>query len=280
MPHARLTHPNRATLPFRQGQIDEAQREAITSATNELGTDRKTLVHTETTDQTRTVQGLVSAPRRAANDPNTSDWKQALANYLDLLESSVDEFQGDGYTFEDDQLDLQQSAVLESISWTFARGQPFDIEYEATVRIGRGTFEVRPLDRRTPTVDESMTVMATVDGVDLPGLRNYAVSRSVGLDVTGVFDRDSAENNDAVFNEGVQQSITFEGTHTGTLADRQAADAALTDRVATKDPVTLNTQFPGYTLEGYLTSYNSNLEARFGDGRHDYALEFIEGRRA
>jgi hypothetical protein len=111
-------------------------------------------------------------------------------------------------------------------------------------------------------------------------MRLYRKETAVGFEVNAVFDRDSAENNDVVPQDGRVETITFEGTHTGDRATREAADDALKALLATAEPVTCQTKFPGYDLEGFVTAYNSNLEARFGTGRHDYALQFTVGERA
>lgn len=280
MSHLRLTHPTRSTLTFRQGQADTDTREAVANVAAELGVDRPPLVHTETRENTREITGLVTAPRRAANDATTADWRQALANYVDRLESHVDEFQGTGYTLEDDQLNLSKRAVYEGVEWSLTPGEPYAVEYTATMQVGRGTFEEQAIDRRNPTVDAGMNVYATVDGNDLPGMRDYRVRRSVGVDVNAVFDRDSAENNDVIINEGPQHRVVFEGTHTGTLAQRRSADATLDALVATKDPIDFVTKFPGYTLSGYVLNYESDLSVDAGGNSHGFRLEFLEGQRA
>jgi hypothetical protein len=280
MSHIKLTHPDRQTLDFLQGQQDSFEREAVANATSELATDRPTLVHTETREGTRTIRGTVTGLKRK-RDSGASDAVQAIANYADELESHVDEFQGDpGYTLEDDQLDYSKQAILESIEWSLTPGRIYELDYEATVRLGRGTFESRPVTRRTPTVDTGQTPMLIVDGNDLPGMRDYRMSRSVGVNVNAVFDRDSAENNDVVFEKGTEQTVVFEGVHSGTLTERQNADAALDALVATQNSVTLETRFPGYNIEILVTNYESTLEQQRGGNSHRYRIEMIEGTRA
>jgi hypothetical protein len=280
MTHARLTHPDRGELPFYQGQSDESSTQAVANIANELGVDRPSLVHTETREGERQIRARVTGPRRARNDPDTDDWQQALANYVDLLESHVDEFQGDGYTLVDDELDIEKQVILESVEWSLTPGQPYDLEYTANLVVGRGTFESESIDRRNPTVNDGMDVMLRVDGVDLPGFRDLQVSRSVGVSPNAVFDRDSAENNDAVLDEGVQQTLTFEGIHVGTPAERANAHDALDNLVATADPITLETRFPGYSLEGFVTAYGPTQESRFAGEMNHFAFEFVEGTRA
>lgn len=280
MTHVRLTHSTRDTLPFRTVQNDEDQRQAVANVTSELGTDRRSLVHTETRENTRTIRGSVTGLRRARNDSNTSDARQALANYADVLEAHVDEYQGTGYTLEDDRLDIQKNAVLESVEWSLTPGRTYELDYEATVKVGRGTFEDRAIRTRNPTVDPSMDVFARVDGNDLPGMRDYRVNRSVGIEVNAVFDRDSAENNDAVFDAGTTTTVTYEGVHSGTLAERQQTDAALDALVGTETAVDFDTKFPGYTLSGFVTGYTSTLEQQQGGNAHRYSLEFTVGERA
>jgi len=280
MVHARLVHPQRGTLPFRQGQSEELQREAVANIAAEIGVDRAPLIHTETRNEQTEIRGRVSAPRRARNDSGTNDWRQALANYVDLLESHVDEFQGDGYQYENDQLGVSKQAILESVTWELRPGQPYDIPFDASVIIGRGVFESEPIDRRNPTVDTTQDTYLVIDGVACPGMRQYQKRTEVGVEPTAVFNRDSAENNDVVPDAGVTETIVFEGTHTGDQTTRANADAALRDLLATKEPVPCETAFPGYSLEGYVTGYSSTFEARFGQDKHDYRVEFTLGQRA
>jgi hypothetical protein len=213
-------------------------------------------------------------------DSAASTAVQALADYATELESHVDEFQGTGYTVVDDQLDIQKRGVLESIEWSLSPGRVYELEYEATVRLGRGTFESQTITTRTPGVDTGQTPMLILDGNDLPGMRDYRMNRSVGVSVNAVFGRDSAENNDVVFEQGVEQTVVFEGVHSGTLADRRTADAALAALVATQNSVTLSTRFPGYDLDMFVTNYESTLEQQRGGNSHRYRIEMIEGTRA
>lgn len=283
MTDVRLSHPTRGTLEFRQQQRHVDTRDAKASVTAELATDRDPLVHTQTREQTTTIRGVVTGIGRAAADPTTSDAVQALANYVDRLESHVDEFQGnrtEHYTFEDDILGTSKSCVLEGVTWERQTGQPYDIEFEVTLQIGRPTMTVEDITRRNPTVDTSMDTMLRVDGEDLPGLRQYKVSRSIGIEPKAIWDRSTAENNDAVMQEGVTQEVTYEGTITGSKSARRSKDQALDSKLATSKPVTLETQFPGYDLDGYVLGYDSTQERRHGENIHHYSLRFVEGQKA
>ncbi|AFH22462.1 hypothetical protein OSG_eHP27_00050 [environmental Halophage eHP-27] len=281
MSHARLTHPTRPTLEFIQGQQDEYNRDAVANIVREIGTDRTSLVHTETREGRRTIRGSVSGLRRARNDTSTSDARQALANYVDELEAHVDEFQGDpGYQLVDDQLGYSKSAILESVEWSVTPGQIYEFDYEASAVVGQGVFESKAIDRRNPTVNTSLDTMLRIDGEDLPGMRDYRVRREIGVTTNAVFNRDTAENNDIVPEDGPQQTVAFEGLISGTLSERQTKDAALDALVATRDPITLETYFPGYSLDGYVTAYNSTLEQQRAGNSHRYRIEFVEGQRA
>jgi len=276
----RLTHPTRPTLEFRQLQSDDFERNAVADITAELGVDRRPLVHTQTREEGREITGRVTAPRRARNDPDTDDWRQALANYVDRLESHVDEYQGLGYTLEGDILDVERQCILQSIEWRVTPGQIYDVEFTATVQVGAGTFEEQDIQRRTPTVDTSLPTPIRIDGLQCPGMRTYQVTREVGVEPAAVYDRDNAENNDVVATAGPTQRVIYEGTHTGPRTERRTADAALETLVGRKERVDLETYFPGYTLQGYVTSYQSDFRASHGTGRHDYRLEFVVGERA
>ncbi|WP_258316936.1 hypothetical protein, partial [Escherichia coli] len=51
------------------------------------------------------------------------------------------------------------------------------------------------------------------------------------------------------------------GVITGTVSERQTKDAALDAKVATATPITLETHFPGYSIDGFVTAYNSTFKA-------------------
>ncbi|AFH22175.1 hypothetical protein OSG_eHP18_00090 [environmental Halophage eHP-18] len=268
MPDARLTHTTRATLPFRQRQQDDDETTAQANITKQVGVDSDPLVHTETRERSQPVRGLATGSR------------QDLADYADKLEAHVGEFQGDGYTYEDDLLNTSVQCILERIKWSLKPGRTDSLQYEADLQIGRGTMEAQPIRRRNPTYNASMTPMLRVDGIDLPGMRSYELERTVGAEVNAVFDRSTAENNDIVVNEGESTQITFEGTLTGPLSSRESTDNQLRALAPTSDPVTLETKFPGYSLDGYVLEYVSRQRGNMGEQRHDYRIVFVEGIKA
>jgi len=286
MSHARLTHPIRPTIEFRGGQNAEQQREAVGNVTNELATDRTPLVHTETREVRFAERGTATGRRRAANDTDTDNARQALANYAVELEAHVDEFQGDpGYTHVDDQSGEETDAVLESVEWSLTPGRVYELDYEASVVAGQSTFESEDISPEDVSVGAPFDAMLRIDGVECPGMRDYRVETSIGVNVNAVFARDTAENNDVVPEEGRGRVLTFEGVHTGTQSERATADAALRDRLATEENVTLETSFPGYSMDGFLMRYNSTYPQNrsFDDstkGAHQYRIEFVEGGRA
>lgn len=290
MAHARLTHPTRPTLEFRQAQTDDETTEAVTNIASDLGTGNPPLVHVETRERSRSIQGRVTAPRRARNDADTSDWEQSLANYLDRLESHVDELQGfggttgevspgSGYTLVDDERDESLNVVYHRMDWTLKNGQPYDVEFSLDLTVGRGTFDNEPIERRNPTVQSDMDVAARVGGVDLTGLRQMQVSREFDVETMAVYNPGSAENNDVKATGGTQQQIVFEGTLTGTRAEREAAEDSLRG-LEDGSRVSFETRFPGYSLDGFVTSFESGVESRFGTRMHQFTLQFMEGEKA
>jgi hypothetical protein len=135
------------------------------------------------------------------------------------------------------------------------------------------------------TVGAGFDAMLRVDGVECPGMRDYRVEKALGVNPKGIFNRDSAENNDVLIEEGAGRVVAFEGVHTGTRTERQNASVALRNLLATKENVTLETRFPGYSIDGFVLEYDDDFDqnSAFGDstkGSHRYRLEFVEGERA
>jgi|APHM01.1.fsa_nt_gi hypothetical protein len=268
MADARLTHPTRATLPFRRRQQDDDETSVQANITKEVGVDSPPLVHTETRTRTEPIRGTVV------------DSRQNLADYVDQLEAAVGEFQGGGYTYEDDIQNTSLQGILESVQWSIDPGNVDSIAYEATFQVGRGVMEARATNRRNPTYNASMPVMLRLDGEDLPGMRSYEVQKSIGVEPKGVFDRSTAENNDIIVEEGEQTVVVFEGTLTGSASTREAKDDTLRALSPTSQPVTLETKFPGYSLDGFVTDYTSRQRSDMGTERHDYRIQFTEGDKA
>jgi len=280
MADARLTHPTRETLPLRQRQTNTDTKTAAANIANEIGTERPSLVHTETREREIPVRGVVTGRRLATQDPGTNDIQQALANYVDTLQAHVDEFQGDGYIYEDDLLNRSVNGILESVQWSLTPGQLGAIEYETQFTVGKGVLEAQPIQRRNPTVDMTRNTLLTIDGTDLPGFRDYQVEKTIGTEAKAVFDRDSAENNQVVVEDGDQLTIQFSGTHTGDPATRETREDQLDSLVATQSEVTLQTAFPGYSVDGFLLEHETGEEARFGSQSNHYSITFVEGTKA
>jgi hypothetical protein len=220
----------------------------------------------------------VTGPRRADADPDTDEWQQALANYVDELQAHVNEFQGNGYTLEDSIRGENLNCIYHAAEWTLMPGVPAEIEFSVDVTVGRGTFGTETIQRRNPTVQSGMQYAATVGGEPLPGLRQFKSRREMSTQTNAVWGKDTAENNDVVAQEGPTQRWTFEGTHTGTESERASADATLRGLIGSQ--VTLQTRFPGYAVDGYVLNYDSDFEQRHGERKHHFTLEFIEGKRA
>lgn len=279
MPHASISHPRRGTLEFRQAQQDDDTQTADANVISDTGSGLPPLVHVESRERDRSIRGLVTAPRRAEADPDTNDWQQALANYVVRLERHVDVLQGDGYTFTDDIRGESVNAVYHTVEWTLNAGRPYEVDFTAELTVGRGVFPSEPVDIPSVTVDTSMNVAARVGGVDLPGLRQMRVRREFSVDVTPLYNKDSAESNDIQASGSVQHQVSFDGTHTGTDSQRAAADDDLEALIGDAS-TTFETRFPGYSLDGAVMEYESNLESTFGTNMHQYSLRFLEAREA
>ena len=278
MSEYRLTHDTRETLHFRQAQSEATQTEAAADITAEMGVDRPPLVHIQGREQETTVEGLVTGPRRATQDADTDDWRQALANYLLRLEAHCDEFQGEGYTLEHDPLGDSWPVVFHELSWRLLAGQPYELQFEATLTTGRGALSARPIDVPDVTADE-ISVPARVDGHDLTGMREMRVQRAFDVDPDPLYNRSSAADNQVLAESGVQHQLQFSGTHTGTASERQAADDTLRDLIGA-GVVDFETALPGYTLSGKVIGYESDFQQGFGTGQHHYTLTFLEAIKA
>jgi len=276
MPDARLTHPVRDSLTFEQPQQDQDQREAVASIAAEIGTGDVPLIHVETDERTRTITGRVTAPGRA-RAAGTDDWQQALANYLVALEAAVDEFQGEGYTLVDEYRDEKFPVAFHSLSWRVNGGQPNEFEFTADLTVGLGTMEARATTPKTAGPKSGFDYAARVAGNPLPGIRQMEVSREFDIETDAVFAPGDAENNQIIPDSGVRHRVTFSGTHTGTFAERAAADDTL-QALQDGEVHTFETKWPGYTLDGKVLGYDSELQASYGTGKTEYTLTFLEGQ--
>jgi len=275
MSHLTLTHPQRPDLSLPQGQSDNYGRTAVTDIAAPVeDNDRPPAVHTRGRENERQVTGLFTA----GSDASTQG-RQAVANFLDKLETRVDIKQGEGYDVADQQLSTSISGILPSMTWRFQSGRPFEVQYELSLQVGKGTNQTGALDRRFPIVNNGMDTMLEVDGIPLPGWRQYESTREVQTEVKPRFSRDTAQTNDIIIQSKAVQTITFRGTHTGPQAQRASDDAALDDLLATKEEVQCKTKIPGYTVPGFVTGYDSDFNADFGEEKHNYELQFTVGER-
>jgi len=284
MSNTRLTHPVRPTLSFEQVQQDRDPISVTASIAAAPGDGRPPLVHVTGREREKTVSGRVTSPRQV-RDTSATDWEQALANYAYTLEQHVDEFQGaeDAYTFEDDLRDIALPCILTSVEWTYNGGEPYDLLFDATAQVGRGTFGSEDITIDPPSVNTGMDVIATVGGEPLPGFRQIRMTREIETEVTSTLGRDTAEANQITPPEGggggVEQRWQIGGTHTGSVEDRRAADDRIRD-LAQGQRIDLVTRFPGYTRTGKILNYESNFQADFGARQHRYEVTFIEARDA
>lgn len=272
MTYLTLTHPERPDFNLPQPQSDDNQRQAITDIAAPLGSEEPPNVHTRGRQAERQINGLYLSDR--GGDQSR---RQDVADFIDNLEQRTDQFQGEGYTLLDEQLDTSRGVILNSSTWQIQPGRPYEVRYELGVQVGIGTAEVQSVGLRNPTVNDSMDTYLEIDGIPLPGMRQYESTTEVPTEVNPRFNRDTAETNDIIIENKETQRIIYRGTHTGPQVDRAAADRALRDLLATKIEVECKTKVPGYTLDGFVTSYNSDFNGDFGETKHNYELEFTVG---
>jgi len=277
MAHARLTHADRPNIQLIQGQRDSDTRTQDSSIAEDVGTRDPPLVHVTGREREREITGRVTAPARSK--ATGENYLQALADYITTLQFSVDYFQGDGYTLEQDVQGINQNVVFHQLEWEYQRGSVFEVQYDAKVTVGSGVFPTE--DAQIPDVSPNlgMDVAARVGGEDLPNHRLMRVSTQFGIDVSSLFNKATAEENDIEPDSSIQTQISFEGTITGTESQRAAKDAAL-DSLLAESLVTFETRFPGYSLDGVVNEYTSDFEQGTGGNSHDYSLQFQEAREA
>jgi len=212
-----------------------------------------------------------------ADQDTPATMRDEVAQFIDGLESRVDQFQGDGYTLDDEQLDENIPVVLTASSWRFNRGQPYEVQYDVSAAVGVGTNDETLLSERNPDPNGGMDTYLEIDGIALSGMRRYESTTQIQAEVKPVFNRDTAEKNEVIITNRAVQTIVFEGTHTGSQSQRASDDAALDNLLATETEINCKTKVPGYTLEGFVTGYDSTFNAGYGQNRHDYRVQFTEG---
>jgi len=163
MAHLTLTHPERTDFDLPQGQNDEYTREALTDIMAGTTSEHDpTGIFTKGRQAERSVTGRMTATNGSENFMRTD-----MAEFIDGLESRVDQFQGDGYTLVDSQLDESIPVILTAASWRFNRGQPYEIEYDMTAQVGTGTNKNNEMFERNPNPNSGMNTYLEIDGIEL-----------------------------------------------------------------------------------------------------------------
>jgi hypothetical protein len=225
------------------------------------------------------MEGTVTAPKLSQDSAFSSDWRQALAEWIVKFESFCYELQGAGYDLVDNNRNKTVAVVLERTQWRLTAGAPYEIEWEIEVRLGEGVLPQDARTEKTANVQTSMTVPASVGGFDLPGLRDLTVERSFEVNENALAFEDTAENNLIVADSGVSHRIRYRGEFAGTATERQQFDSDINSLIGDEGR-TFQTRFPGYSVDGVVLTFRSDFQAQFAGNKHNYELEFLESEPA
>lgn len=271
-----LQHDTEGTLLFRRAQEDERDLQSSPDVVNAPADDRDPLVQVFQRQDSYRIRGQVTASKLSQDAEFADDWEQALAEYITKLESFCYIGQGGGYTLHDAIRNTNVPVVCTAVEWERNPGAAYEISYTADLQVGNGVLGSESRDVRTANV-QAFNVPARIDGNDLPGLRGLTVLREWETEVYPLAFTQDATENDIVADTGVQHSITFEGEITGDKVTRNSFDSTI-EALEGVENVAFETRFPGYSLTGVLTRYNSDRVAQSGVRKHSYEIEFLEGR--
>lgn len=274
-----LTHTSsgRPDVQFLRAQDDRRVEESVADVVDDIGVRDPPRATVEGRGGTRRIQGRMTGAAASSLSGFSSDWRTALAEWLVRLEAAIDEFQGLGYTLDDQERGLSLPVVVHACQWTIQAGRPFEATYRVDVTIGKNTQENRSADPKTatPGAKDSSPFLTGVQS--LTGLQTMRVEREFDIEVDPInFDPD-VEATEVRPTSRPKHVITYNGEKAGTETERQTFDNGIeTEQSDLESLSTFETVMPGYDLDGKIMNYRSDWRASRGTGIHDYEITFLE----
>lgn len=225
------------------------------------------------------LTGLVTAPRLSGQTtPNSynSDWRTALAEYIQRGEAFAQSAQGTGYTLQDRDRDRTALNVLiEDFTWTYEKGAVFQVSYELTLRRGLGVLPDANVSVGSATPQATGNVPALA-GNNLDGFERIECSKRMELSSAPIAFGGAGENTVSA-EGGMVREWSYSGRKSGTEAQRNSFDDTIRGLVddSTK---TFQTVMPGYSATVKAVDFESGRRAESGADSHEYSVTVRESR--
>jgi len=217
------------------------------------------------------LSGTVTGPRLARNGDYPSDKRDAIAQYINELESFVSPTQGVGYTLSDDERDRDTTVIVQTATWTISYGAPYEARWTLDVARGEGVLSSSPRSVADTTPNSS----ETIDSTDMGTIDEKRTELSIDVDVSPIAYADASETI-IVPNSGVTRRVTISARKGGTLSSLRSFDDTMRGYVGNKSTRTFQTAMPGTSHEVLIESYDGTIRAGVPNIL-DYRCTLFEG---
>lgn len=245
---------------------------------------------------------------RLSNFGFTSDYpRKALMEWITRFESLCTELQGVGYLYNDDVVsryfnplddDSEGGVLVETCSWTYEEGSPFDVEWNIDLFRGRGVMDSDTRNRSEYIQDQQREweddignsyqsayddAMLYEDGgksYPLGNIEQQRVEINVDFDVFELVNSEPGENL-IVPTSGAVARINIQGSITRSEFNSRAAFIEFCNEpqkkwVGQNQDVILRDVFMDREYEGQLQDFNTTWSAEQNEVV-DYNLELVTG---
>lgn len=223
----------------------------------------------------REFVGLVTAPKLSADANYSDDWSTALAEYAQELEAFAYSRQHEGYTLTDNHRGDTIDVCVTELEWELEAGAVYQLSYTLTLETGVGAMPDDPISIGSATPGGGWAI----DGNDLGNFEYVSVVRSPETQTNVRAFAGGPGENDVITTTAAERVVSFRGAKTGDQATINSFDDTM-EALIKNEVVTMDFDFPGYSKDGMVASYDSERQADWGaDSLMRYELEFHEGSK-
>jgi hypothetical protein len=219
------------------------------------------------------LQGAVTGRRLTSLAGYSSDPQTALAEWAATFEAFVNGAPGNGYDLTRTYRDGRTfRGVVETARWTRRGGEPYEVGWNLEFQRGEAAGLSEPVAPDSVSPGGSFTV----DGVGFDGVREFAVEKSIPVDVYRRTFAEDPDDNDILNRAGATRRVTLVGQLVGDGASRNSTLDSLTSSLGNDEIVTVEDAFTGRAYDGMIESVEDTDESgrtRLGE----VGVEFVEG---